>query len=150
MWLIHTALPLALRTITPCYQEPKNEDPHRQPCSHCYSALSFQYRLPLLTSLIAFSQSLGYIFDESIKTLCIAKLGEPKSLQESGVLHCIFSALGSTFLSALSLVPHDKLRCEYHTVINTEKGHPDSNCFAKFNDINCVLNTYILPEINTC
>ena len=45
----------------------------RQSRSHSYSALSFQYRLPLLTSLIAFSQSLGYVFDESIKTLCIAK-----------------------------------------------------------------------------
>lgn len=28
----------------------------RQPCSHSYSALSFQYRLPLLTSLIAFTE----------------------------------------------------------------------------------------------
>ena len=50
----------------------------RQPCSHSYSVHSFQYRLPLLTSLIAFSQSLGYVFDESIKTLWIAKQAKPK------------------------------------------------------------------------
>lgn len=79
----------------------------RQPRSHSYSALSFQYRLPLLTSLIAFSQSLGYVFDESIKTLCIAKQTKPKSHQGSGVLHCIISALCCifTFLSALSPCP---------------------------------------------
>lgn len=41
--------------------------------SHSYSAPSSQYRLPLLTSLIAFSQCLGDAFDESIKTICIAK-----------------------------------------------------------------------------
>lgn len=59
----------------------------RQPRSHSYSALSFQYRLPLLTSLIAFSQSPGYVFDESIKTLCIAKQAKPKSHQGSIALY---------------------------------------------------------------
>lgn len=95
----------------------------RQPRSHSYSALSFQYRLPLLTSLIAFSQSLGYVFDESIKTLCIAKQAKPKSHQGSAVLHCIFSALCWTFLSALALVPFDIPRSEYLTVNNIDEVH---------------------------
>lgn len=59
-----------------------------KPHSHSYSALGAQYRLPLLTSLIAFSQSRGYVFDESIEALCMAKQAEP-IIKE--VLYCIVS-----------------------------------------------------------
>lgn len=102
----------------------------RQPRSHSYSALSFQYRLPLLTSLIAFSQSWGYVFDESIKTLCICFATKPKSHQGSNVLHCIFSALRCmfTFLSTLSPVPIQT--SEYHTVNNIKGVHPDNDLIS--------------------
>lgn len=71
----------------------------RQPSSHSYSALSFQYRLLLLTSLIAFSQSLGDDFDESIKTLCIVKQAKPKSHQGNVVSYCGSSPMWCKFIS---------------------------------------------------
>lgn len=83
----------------------------RQPHSHSYSALSFQYRLPLLTSLIAFSQSPGYVFDESIKTLCMAKQAELKSHQGSGVLYpfCIMLHIHLSLCIISSGVWHPKV-----------------------------------------
>lgn len=125
----------------------------RQPRSHSYSALSFQYRLPLLTSLIAFSQSLGYVFDESIKTLCIAKQAKPESHQGSGVLHCIFSALCCIFLSGLSLMPSDIPRSEYLTVNNIEEVHTDNSCLISrrwlhLDHVHCLLHTNMLQGMN--
>lgn len=53
----------------------------RHPLSlHSHSVLGSQHRLPLLTRLIALSQSPGSIFDESIKTLCLVKRAQPVAL----------------------------------------------------------------------
>lgn len=116
----------------------------RQPRSHSYSALSSLHRLPLLTRLIAFSQSRGYVFDESIKTLCIAKQAEPKSHQGHGVLHCVFSAL--CCISLLS-GPHYlqwplTQRC-LNTVTNIEEIHTDNYFIWRDGSIKATVQLYI-------
>lgn len=67
-----------------------------QPGSHSYSALSVQYRLPLLTSLMAFSQSPGCIFDESIKILCVVQTSQAVSKSDlAGSIHLSEDSLQS-------------------------------------------------------